>query len=194
MTKKVRKLKRGNPATAIVATGPSLTKDPKLVDYIKKYYQDIICVSNSYEFFKDDAKALVSSDGRWWDEYQPKIDCDKYCLTNPSSYKLTKDEKTFGKVSTQTNSGCFALIVARTIYKPKHIHLYGFDMNNKNGDHYFGPHKNLKNTTEKRFDIFQKQFDQEAKELEKEGIVCLNFSEDSSLEQFTKVGILGYDI
>lgn len=178
-----------HPAMAIVASGPSLTKDKRLVPYIKKFYSHIICVSNSYELFKDEALALVSSDGRWWDEYNPSFEGDKYCLTNPSRYNLRKDEYIISNVSTQTNSGCFALIVARKIYKPTHIHLFGFDMHNKDGEHFFGPHKNLKNTEDRRFEVFKKQFEHEAEIIKKEQRFIMNCTEGSELNCFPKGGI-----
>lgn len=179
-----------HPALAIVATGPSLK--PNVVAYIKQHYSKIICVSNSFELFKDEAIALVASDGRWWDQYKPQFDHEKFCLTNPHKYQVRRDVM-FERVSTTTNSGCFALIVARLIYKPKFIHLYGFDMNNKEGDHYFGPHQGeCKNSDQRRFDIFKEQFSKEKKELDMAGITVVNCNKRSELECFKKLEII-YD-
>lgn len=175
---------------AIVAPGPSI-KNKKIVDYIKKNYSRIICVSNAFELFKKDAMCIVSSDGKWWDEYKPNLNVEKFCLSNPCKYDL-KSKDVFKDVQTQTNSGCFALIVCRKIYKPKMVHLFGFDLHNRNGYHFFGEHKNLKNTDDKRFEIFKKQYFEESLNLKKEGINVLNCNNDSDLNCFNKVYMMDF--
>lgn len=140
---------------AITGSGPSISKYIEVV----RTFENIICVSNTYQLF-DKFLALVSSDAKWWDEYKPDIDVDKYCLSNPKQYNLCR-KSVFDGESTSQNSGVFAMKVARKIYKASEIHMFGFDLTNKNGEHFFGPHKNIDNSPEKRYDIFMNQFRQE---------------------------------
>lgn len=141
---------------AICGSGPSISK---YVEEIKRNFDNIICVSNTYTLF-DKYIALVSSDAKWWDEYQPNVNVDKFCLSEPKKYNL-KRKNQFNGESTSQNSGVFAVKVARKIYNATEIHMFGFDLTNKNGDHFFGPHKNIDNSPEKRYDIFMNQFRQE---------------------------------
>lgn len=141
---------------AICGSGPSITK---YVDYIEDNFENIICVSNTYNLFKKYI-ALVSCDAKWWDEYKPETDAEKFCLGSPKQYDLKK-KQIFENESNAQNSGVFALKVARKFYNAKEIHMFGFDLTNKNGEHFFGKHLNIDNTPEKRYDIFMNQFRQE---------------------------------
>ena len=166
---------------AIVATGPSLKED--VIDFISNKYNNIICVSNSYQKFNK-ALALVSSDGKWWDEYKPEFHGEKYCLTSPSTYNLNPFTKT---IYTSLNSGCLAIQIAREIYNFKEIHLFGYDMTSKNGDHYFGSHTGfLDNTTDHRFEIFKNQFTIEKSNCDYYNIRVINYNPHSDLECFEK--------
>lgn len=141
---------------AICGSGPSIIDK---VEYIESNFENIICVSNTYKIFNK-MIALVSSDAKWWDEYKPQIDVEKFCLTNPKDYELRR-LKQFDDERKNINSGVFAMIVARKIFDATEVHMFGFDMTNKNGSHFFGPHENIDNTPEFRYNIFMNQFRQE---------------------------------
>ena len=132
----MKRQRRGD-VFAVVATGPSV--DRELVQFIKDNYTQIICVSDAYKLFSTYSIALVSSDAKWWDHHKPKFLGHKFCLGNPGVYDL-KREDIFNHVSSATNSALFALIVAKEFFQADKIDLFGVDMTNKNGDHFFGSH------------------------------------------------------
>lgn len=169
---------------AIVATGPSI--DEYTINYVKKNYKKIVVVSDAYKLFPE-AIALVSSDQKWWDHHKPKFEGDKFCLTQPYDYPIKK-QRIFEGIETTTNSGCFAIKVCRLIYKPKFIHLFGFDLSDKYGAHYFGSHPSpLKNTTPDRFAKFKEQFAMEAAHCEMAKIKVVNLNRYSELNCFPRI-------
>lgn len=159
---------------AICGSGPSITK---YVEKIHLEFEHIICVSNTYTLF-DKYMALVSSDAKWWDEYLPETpeNVNKFCLTNPKNYPI-KREKIFDDELTNVNSGVFAMKVARKVYNATEIHMFGFDLTNKNGEHFFGKHKNIDNSPERRYDIFMQQFQKEIFVYKAFGIVVKTTTE-----------------
>jgi hypothetical protein len=76
-----------------------------------------------------------------------------------------------------------ALEVARVIRDKsiKEFELHGFDMR---GSHYFGPYKDLRNTSAPRYATFQGQFELMRIILKKDGIKVVNKTPGSALRCF----------
>lgn len=175
-------------AFAVVATGPSLDEDT--VEFIKNKYSDIICVSDSYKLFQGRFCAIVASDAKWWDYHKPSFEGYKFCLSEPRQYDLKKND-IFKNVSNTTNSALFGLIVAVDFFNAQEVDLFGVDMSNKCGDHFFGTHPaGLKNSDEKSFERFKKQFAQYERQLNNESHVkVINRNPASGLNVFEKRGL-----
>lgn len=169
----------------MVATGPSI--DAETVKFIKDNYTQIICVSDAYKLFSSYAIALVSSDAKWWDYHKPVFLGQKFCLGKPGQYEIERNEL-FKSVSSSTNSALFAMIVAKDYYQADKIDLYGVDMSNKYGDHFFGPHPTaLRTSNEKSFERFKLQFENHKKYFE--SVYVINRNPASELKTFEIKGV-----
>ena len=85
-------------------------------------------------------------------------------------------------VSSQSNSGALALIVAHQVFAATDIELHGFDMQ---GSHYFGAYEEpLRNTSVTRFNEFQHQFAAIGAYLKKQGVRVVNRTPNSALRCF----------
>lgn len=154
---------------AILATGPSLT--PEVVAKVKDRCK-VIAISDAYRLapFCD---VLVSSDAAWWNLHKEarELDCAKYIAA-------TNYANDFGIQHYPGLNGAGSALLAvhvAAFLGAKKILLLGLDMR---GSHFFGPHpKPLKNTTDKRFEVFKNQLAQ----FKPEGVQILNCTPNSAL-------------
>lgn len=145
---------------AIVCPGPSILKN---VDYIKNNFGDnIICVNNTYKLFTKKL-AVVSSDSKWWNEFYHEIPKSqaKFSIGEPNVKIENLKRENF---DTQLNSGCLALYIAFQKYKCCNLSIFGADLTNSFGSHFFGDYKNFEKTQEKRYTFFKIQY-----------LQCLNY-------------------
>lgn len=168
---------------AIIATGPSLNEDE--VEKVRQARSEgkidgVIAVNNAGLDKANWADVLVAHDTVWWMAYP---DAMKFEGRKFSRHGFTGTERAPAHMRS-CNSGLLAMFVARDIFLSDKIILLGFDFK---GSHYFGPHtakagyQELKNTTDERFKIHLKQFDQFS------GSYVINCNLESALEKFPKV-------
>ncbi len=87
-----------------------------------------------------------------------------------------------GLISSQSNSGALALMIAHKTFGATDIELHGFDMH---GSHYFGAYAEpLRNTPPTRFNEFQHQFSAIGAVLKKAGVRVVNRTPNSALRCF----------
>lgn len=160
---------------AVIASGQSLTLDD--VECVKFAREDgrikgVIAVSNVGIDLAPWADALVSHDTAWWvsHRYVEGFKGRKF-----SRNKIRGCEQFIPDIKSGCNSGYMAMCVARDIFFAKRIVLLGFDMH---GTHYFGPHKDLRNTSAERFKIHIEQFNKWV------GPHVINCTPNSSLKKF----------
>jgi hypothetical protein len=163
---------------AILATGPSMSQS--LANSLRS--ENVIVVSDCFRLAPW-ANALVSQDWAWWLANPEALEFSgrKFSSLKPlnsiDEEKLRRVEK-LPNLSSSMNSGLLACEVAK-LFGAKQIELYGFDLR---GSHYFGPHKELKNTPPHRFATFQRQFEQ----WDHAGIEVINMTPDSALTCFPR--------
>lgn len=152
---------------AILATGPSMSR--ALADSVRSV--KTIAVSDAFRLAPW-ADALVSADRKWW---TANPDARQFAGQKYMAMRDLDDQ--VERVNTSINginSGLLALHVAVKL-GAKRILLLGFDMH---GGHFFGPHAEpLSNTTEKRFEVFKRQF----AAYRPAGVEILNCTPGSSL-------------
>lgn len=152
----------------ILASGPSLTDED--VEYVRKARLDgrldyVLAVSDVGLLKAPWADALCSHDSSWWHAHKYAIDFkgQKFSARGVARTRHF-DMKKIGMIG-GSNSGLFAMFIARDIFKATGIILLGFDMHRRNGQHFFGPHtatynnRALKNTKDTDFIRHKKQFD-----------------------------------
>ncbi len=156
---------------AVLASGPSMSRE------VAESVRDIptVAVSNCYELAPW-ADVLVSNDRTWWVNNPKALDFDgeRYCgLCIETPRGVTK----FPGAISGGNSGLLALQVAVS-KGAKRILLFGIDLC---GSHYFGDHPApLKNPSQKRFEVFQKQFEF----YKPAGVEIINCSPSSKLRAY----------
>lgn len=134
---------------AILASGPSMSQE--IADAVKGI--PAIAVSNTYELAPW-AEVLVSNDRTWWVNNPKAMEFagEKFCGL---VIEAPKGVEKFSGAMSGSNSALLAMQVAVS-KGAKRILLFGVDLA---GSHYFGDHPApLKNPTQHRFDVFQKQF------------------------------------
>jgi hypothetical protein len=142
----------------------------------------VIAVGNVGIDFAPWAHALCSQDRQWWLQYPQahQFAGRKFSTRKIEGVETIDSDRDL--LSSASNSGALALIVAHRIFAATEIDLHGFDMH---GSHYFGKYKEpLRNTAATRFNEFQHQFAAIGKFLEKEGIRVLNRTPGSALRCF----------
>lgn len=156
---------------AILASGPSMSQE--VADRVRGL--KVIAVSNTYELAPW-ADVLVSNDRTWWTN-NPKakeFEGEKFCGL---CIEAPKDVTKFPGAMSGSNSGLLAMQVAVS-KGAKTILLFGIDLA---GSHYFGDHPApLRNPTQKRFEIFQKQF----ANYRPAGVQVFNCSPESELKAY----------
>lgn len=156
---------------AILASGPSMSQE--VADSVKSFR--VIAVSNTYQLAPW-AEILVSNDKTWWtnNPEAKSFEGEKFCgLT----IEPPKEVQKFQGAMTGSNSALLALQIAVS-KGAKRILLLGVDLQ---GNHYFGDHPApLKNPTQARFDVFQKQF----AGFRPKGVEIFNCSPDSALKAY----------
>lgn len=167
---------------AIMAPGPSLTY--KTASQVDHNFRNKIAVSNAFSRCRD-PMAIVSTDAAWWDRYLPDtMDCDRYMGKQLRDVPgVTK----FGHRS-DINSGALAILIASQLYDARSIYLFGFDMHDKNGAHFFGDHTDgLRNTPAHRWGHFQVQFQDVRVKCDLLGVRVYNCTPGSALACFDKL-------
>lgn len=157
---------------AVLATGPSMSQE--VADSVR--YLRVVAISDAYKLAPW-AEAMVSQDIAWWSANPDamKFAGRKFSRNNIGGVERIKTDA----VSTSSNSGLFALEVAKRLGATI-IELHGFDMH---GTHYFGPHPaHLRNTTKDRFEHFQVQFAQWGKQNPQ--LTVINKTPGSALRAF----------
>lgn len=174
---------------AILAPGQSMSQ--AVADSVRDYPL-VIAVSNVAVDTKDEAgnvfpaiapwaHALVAQDRQWWRQYRQAHEFGgrKFSTNAIDGVEQVRSD---GFLSTQSSSGCVALMVADIVFHATDIELYGFDMR---GSHYFGPHTgNLRNTSATRFEEFQNQFAAIGVHFKNRGIRVINRTPGSALRCF----------
>lgn len=159
---------------AVLATGPSLTQE--IVDSVRGRAK-VVVVSDAYRLAPW-ADALVSQDGAWW-RANPEA---KEFQGRRFSGTEVRDVETVEGIPSGSNSGLLALKIAVQLGATK-VLLCGIDLA---GTHYFGEHKPpLKNTTSRRFEVFQDQFAR----YKPRGVKILNCSPASMLRAYPKADL-----
>ncbi len=158
----------------ILATGPSMSQ--ALAESLKG--ENCIVVNNAFELAPW-AMALCAQDHNWW-------------RVHPEAHQFAGRKFTANRIAgvetiaceyvqRQSSSGVLALEVAHMLGATE-IHLHGFD---NHGTHYFGKHPApLNTTTPGRYEVFQQQFADIGKFLEKQGIKVVNKTPGSALRTF----------
>jgi hypothetical protein len=144
--------------------------------------QIVIAVGNVGIDLAPWAHALCAQDKQWWLQYkQARQFAGRKFSTRRLEGVETIDSEG-GLLTSESNSGALALIVAHRIFAATEIDLHGFDMH---GAHYFGKYEEpLRNTAPTRFNEFQHQFAAIGKFLAKEGVRVLNRTPGSALRCF----------
>jgi hypothetical protein len=144
-------------------------------------YPLVIAIGNVGLDFAPWAHALVAQDRAWWKLHGNALD---FAGRKFSTNKIQGVEqiKSDFLISSQSNSGALALLVARNVFGATDIELHGFDMR---GTHYFGKHPEpLRNTTLERFRTFKDQYALIGKHLSKRGVKIVNRTPGSGLRCF----------
>lgn len=159
---------------AVLATGPSLTQ--AAADSVRHLRR--VAVSDAY-LLAPDAEALVANDAAWWREHPEakSFQGDKYCGAALPGVQQIRKVKGIG---TDTNSGLCGLHIA-ILRGATRVLLFGLDLHDRNGLHFFGPHLRNKNPTPGRFSIFLDQF---AAYPVPKNVEVLNCTPDSALTRF----------
>lgn len=161
---------------AVLATGPSLTQHD--VEKLRGKCR-VMCVSDAYNLAPW-CDALVSTDAAWWDFHKPAIDAVRYGSFQPQSMSV------IDVGATHINSGALALYASR-LAGAKSVLMLGFDMSNRNGEHFFGPHQDgLKRTPEDRFPIFKAQIKEAVARLAVDGVSVVNCSRETTIDFITR--------
>lgn len=165
---------------AILATGPSLTAAQ--VEAVREKCR-VIAVSDAYKLAPW-ADGLVSQDKPWWRFHTEAhgFEGRKFSgahwdgLDVPGLERIPFD----GIIQSGTNSALLACEVAVKTFGAKELLLLGVDMK---GSHFFGPHPEpLKNTTDARFEVMKRQFEN----WRPKGVTVWNCNLNSGLECFPK--------
>jgi hypothetical protein len=143
-------------------------------------YPLVIAVGNVGLDLAPWANALVAQDRQWWREYpHARNFAGRKFSTRPID---GVEQITNTLVSSQSNSGALAMIVAHSVFAATKIELHGFDMQ---GSHYFGAYQEpLRNTSATRFNEFQNQFAEIGGVLKKAGVRVVNRTPGSALRCF----------
>lgn len=140
-----------------------------------------VVISDTYKLALD-ADILVAADAAWWLRHPEakKFAGEKFCITPVAGVKLIRQ---VGVVRTSVNSGLAALHVA-IIHGAQRVLLFGLDLHVRNGLHWFGEHKLLRNPTATRMKVFCGQFEQYAKKQIPAGVQVFNCTPGSDLKCF----------
>lgn len=160
----------------VLASGTSVNQ--ALADRLRG--QHVIAVSDAYRLAPW-ADALASNDARWWRNHPFALDFAgrKFACSEVGGVERVPME---GPISTGSNSGLLALYVAVKYFEAKRVLLCGIDLH---GDHFFGPHVGMTNTTPSRFDVFQRQF----MSYKPQGVEILNCSPISRLRAYRRANL-----
>jgi hypothetical protein len=145
-------------------------------------YPLVIAVGNVGIDLAPWSHALVAQDRGWWQEFPQAKEFAgrKFSTRNIGGVEQIEIEGHL--LSSQSNSGAVALMVAHKVFGATDIEMYGFDMR---GGHYFGAYQEpLRNTAPTRFDEFQLQFAAIGQLLKKEGVRVVNRTPNSALRVF----------
>lgn len=150
-------MKENNSIYAVICPGPSLTKEQcNLVQSVLPDDQ-ILAVNNAIELIPQ-AGHLVANDAEWYHEYNGwQYGAKKYsnqAWANRDDRVIGLERLRANKTRYAGNSGVFAMEVARLL-GARQIVLVGADMH---GTHFFGAHKNLRNTDAKRRSVHLQQY------------------------------------
>lgn len=134
---------------AILASGPSMSQE--VADRVHGGgYGLVVAVSDTFRLAPW-ADAMAAQDATWWRRHPDAL---QFAGRKFSANRIAGVEQ-LPQVNINRSSGVLALEAA-VLMGATDIRLFGFDMH---GTHYFGPHpEGLNNTTEERFEVFQKQF------------------------------------
>lgn len=147
---------------AVLATGPSMSQA------VANSVRDLPTVAVNDAFrLAPWARAMAAQDFHWWQANPDAFEFKgmKYSAQSvPGTIRIMPS----GPIETQSNSGLLGIHVA-TLLGATRVLLFGFDMR---GSHYFGQHKGLPNTSEKRFEDFKAQFAAYAKRTKAEIVNC----------------------
>lgn len=180
-------------STALIfATGPSL---PEIWNGHRSELPKI-AVNDAWHIVPD-ADVLYACDTKWWEHHwhevreYPALKVG-YETTIKDVYPLMGTGETgfdgkLGKVRHGYNSGHQATHLAAQL-GAKRIILIGFDMHDKNGEHFFGQHPQ-KIRVSLSFDLYVDRFRYLASALEKRGIEVLNCTPGSALPWFPIVDL-----
>jgi hypothetical protein len=162
---------------ALLAPGPSMSQ--AVADSVRDYAL-VIAIGNVGIDLAPWAHALVAQDRAWWRAHPEALN---FAGRKFSSNKIDGVQQITSHVTSQSNSGVLALEVARVIRDKsiKEFELHGFDMR---GSHYFGPYKDLRNTSAPRYATFQGQFLLMREILKKDEIKVVNKTPGSALRCF----------
>jgi hypothetical protein len=147
-------------------------------------YPLVIAVGNVGLDLAPWAHALVAQDRQWWREYpHARNFAGRKFSTRPiDGVEQIVSVDGGGLISSQSNSGALALMVAHKTFGATDIELHGFDMH---GSHYFGAYAEpLRNTPPTRFNEFQHQFAAIGAVLKKAGVRVVNRTPNSALRCF----------
>jgi len=162
----------------ILAPGPSMSQ---AVADSGRGADVVIAVGNVGLDLAPWADALVAQDRQWWNQFPQahQFSGRKFSTRKIDGVEQIECE---GLLSSQSNSGAIALIVAQQIFEADEIELHGFDMQ---GSHYFGKYQEpLRNTAVTRFAEFQHQFAAIGQHLSKRGVRVVNKTPGSALACF----------
>ena len=145
-------------------------------------YPLVIAVGNVGIDLAPWAHALVAQDRQWWREFPQALQFASRKFSTRNIGGVEQIEVEGHLLSSQSNSGAVALIVAHKAFGATDIEMYGFDMR---GGHYFGAYQEpLRNTAVTRFEEFQHQFAAIGQFLAKQGVRIVNRTPGSALRAF----------
>lgn len=184
---------------AIMAPGPSLTKDQIDMIMRKDYFTIVI---GSAVFLNPFSELLYHCDRQWWDYYNgvPEFyGCQRISLENTkfdNIHTVIESDKKIGldltppRVVTGRNSGYQAINLA-VHFRPSKIILVGYDMKKSNSGQYnvIGDHpRSIKRPS--NFKGFIENFRTLPEQLDNLGISVYNCTTDSDLDCFPKENLI----
>lgn len=128
--------------------------------------------------------AHVSADGPWWRRHPEwhKGSCRRFTCA-PAYDRFDSELERVQGAPSGCNSALLGLIVAVQIFGATRVLLLGVDLKNP-GDHFFGKHpEGLRPSDQRRFDIFQRQFDH----YQPKGVEIINCSPNSALKAYPRM-------
>lgn len=126
----------------------------EVADSVK--YLHRVVVNDTFRLAPD-ADALCANDAAWW---AANADAMRFAGRKLTTSRVPGVEAVprNGLIKSGSNSALLALHVAVVLYRATTVRLYGVDLSAERGQHFFGPHKLLKNTPPARFEEFKRQF------------------------------------